>query len=484
MQHTLSVDLSTGVIELGDVQYRLRGRWDRFFLACLAEDASGFGIDAARLQVGLSAQGLVRALAPIQLSRLLDRVGDALQFLSAELPVRLAIQHPSRSRTRGPWRIEGGLVAIQVLGRQAPVLQPFVSPAEVFSLTEAARNDSELPFSLALRMKRAVEAFWNADIDRAIGWLADDASWAGESAALCSLRRLRLAEFLVSRGDYAQAQRILDALADSTLPDLVRRLLQPHLNIAQLRLRYAADPLANHGRIGARIGRALADPSTALWQAPDSAALAEHLHLQALCQRRRLEADDRPAHHPSSRAQCQAMLQSFHAAFLLCLVARDHERAQHVCANLAYAHQRLFKRDPAAESDVHRALEWHGLSFALHTCFGGSENSAWEYIFLGELWLESSVARDAVRGDRLRLLWHDRAPDTLAFYEAACEVARQTADPRQIGYTLNNRSRFLQHTRDAAGLRKALPEARRWFEANPAVLQLLQAEGYVVPLAG
>lgn len=327
-----------------------------------------------------------------------------------------------------------------------------------------------------------MESLWSRDVRSALQRLADPALWLGASPALEGLRRMRWAEALTSCGDHAKARGLISELAYAASGDVVERVLIAHTTVTAQRQRYAEDPVGNYQDVLRSFEYEIALPSSPVWRAPDAAALAERLQLHALCLRRSIESAEGGGSTTTVAGllrDCTLMQQCFHAAYLLFFIARGYDRAQHVCANLAYAHQQMAQC--LGGDHVVRALEWHRLSFGLHTAFGGGENSAWEYIFLGELWLQSEEARTLLGQDRLRVGWECGIPDERHFYEHVCTVAAQTCDPRQFAYAQQIRYRFALQARDGRWLRQVTGEFASWLNGQPAMRSLMQAEGYELP---
>ena len=238
-------------------------------------------------------------------------------------------------------------------------------------------------------------------------------------------------------------------------------------------------PAALPSALQVELRRSLAQPAPTLALA-DSSDWAEQFHLLALCERRVLQHEMPWQTRPQDGAlHATPLLRAAHAALLLFLLVRNYDKTQHVCANLAYAHQKL--APDLGEPHWQMAVRWHALSFGLHASFGGVESSAWEYIYLGELWLDSPQAREACRTPGLDASWGDDTPAQLSFYDRACRIAEQIGEPRQMAYTLLNRQRFATQLRAPRARDDSLRRLRKLLQAHPELERLLLRENYSLP---
>jgi len=466
----------------------LAGQWDAAFLASLAPP-NGQGeapeLDASAMAAALANYGLARAMTPTDWGRILDRLTAKLNSLTAGGPASARILFAPRRKTGGPWRLVSTVPVRSIRPAAVPPTPPRPSSSDrtvdMPGTPWLMLSDSDDPYravQLADRLKRAVEALWKAMPDEAIALLNDESAWTQESLALGLLRRLRLAEALGSVGRHEEARAVLARDEAQLRQPGLGAIFQPHASLTGLRLDYGASPVSHYAAVHTRLARDLASYWNSGTSRVDATTWAEHLHLAALCQRRQLE-QDADATPDGGRAAVRAMLHSFHAAFLLFMLVRNYERAQHVCANLAYAHHKLALQ--FGEPHWTLAVDWHGLSFAMHATFGGAESSAWEYIYIGELWLSSAAAQEAFRSRMLRAGWNDLTPDKARFYEEACRIARQLGDPRQQAYTLLNRYRFQLTVHTPLLRQAALQELLGFLASHPTQHQLLQQEGYPLP---
>ena len=377
----LIVDAHRQRIEFDGRAVTTNGRWDAAFLHCLAAGRHGSPNRAASVDVvqrALVSFGSRRPLAAAQWGRIIDRLRAALRQLDPTLTLEKRLCHAPRGKTGGPWWWHAGTdLALDCVVVEAPPEDEVGSAHSLAALDPgialAQRPGGFDTLRLASRFKQAMEAWWKALPEHACELLADGPPWAAESDTLRALRQLRLAELHTGLGQFDAAVALLQSLSDQASPPAV---LAPHIAVARWRLAYAQDPLAQHARVGDGLRDALSAYGQRGSPTLDATAWAEHCHLLALCERRTLEHDLPLAQGEDDlSARLEPLLRSAHAALLLFLVVRNYERAQHVCANLAYAHQKLAGWLRGEHWAL--AVEWHALSFALQASFGGAESSAW-----------------------------------------------------------------------------------------------------------
>ena len=463
----------------------VRGRHDLPFLAVLvagghhsAERAASASKVTAALQVlGLPATSLMAK----DWHRILTRLDEALSTLGPASQ-RLAVDHAPRSKTIGPWWLvlpEGLVIEFH------PPLQtgtPWANSAESVRPPRLAHGLlEEDTVRLTGALKRATELMWNGLLEDAVAAYCDDDAWLGEAAELRALRLLRCADTEITLGRHTAARMRL-ALAASAVRDQPGEvLLRPHLQAVLLRCDYAENPHQHYARVMQTL-RPLVQAWCIAPAEVDAAALGERLNLLCLCERRVVEAGMGGTSANGSEISIARMLAAAHGALFCFLLVQNHEKAQYACANLAYAHQRMAAGGNAAH--WHLAVEWHALSFGFSEGFQQSENSAWEFIFLGELWLASAEARAAFERADLRAAWRNQDPSSPHFYAGACALADSLNDPRQRAYAWLNRARFAEHAGLAAERDSARAVLAAHLTLHPAVRQLLLDEGYPLPIPG
>jgi hypothetical protein len=315
---------------------------------------------------------------------------------------------------------------------------------------------------MALLWKGVPEAAWQQ---------LDDASrWRGAGQALQALLAVLRGEVLVKLRRFAEAQLALDlarAQVNAGAPSLA--FLLEHIEVQRLRARYAEQPHLAHGALLPELRR-----QQLRSRGIDPAPLSDLLNVELLCLRRKLEAGGGlPA--TERQALLTALERAAWAALFGFMASRQFERVQSTAANLAYAYQQV--AGLIGPRLLGLAMGWHAVAAKIHLALDLSWNSAWEYIFIGELWLRSPEAREAA----LQLRWQGESPAQLAFYRAGVREAERSADPRQQAHALLNLHQHARLKRKPGPAAEAAQQLQRLLGQHPALKRLLEAEGYVLP---
>lgn len=476
------VDMSCQRISVdGQPAVAVRGKFDLQFLAILTiggHYSARRGANAALMSARLHAMGLpVELLSAKSWHRIVDRLTLALQLLH-DAPI---LRYAPRGKTTGPWWLDlptGTVIELHPVQTSLLPLEPSLSASRSGAprLARSLRDDDVLRLLAAL--KRATELAWNGLLHDAVAELSAEGVWHGESFELKALRLLRCADIEITLSRYTDARVHLDAAADAVRGEACEVLMHPHLQVVRQRCDYAEKPQQNYVRVGDALRRLTQGWSTAACQT-DAAALGEQLNLLGLCERRAVEAGFGNPDPEGFNQRMTRLLEASHGAMFCYLLVQNHEKVQYVCANLAYAHQRIAAL--AGPAHWRLAVEWHAMSFDFSEGFQQSENSAWEFIYIGELWLASADARVAFRQAELRASWRNHDPATLDFYLAACTLADTLSDPRQKAYAWLNRFRFAEHTRRVHERDEAWGVLADHLALHPNIHKLILDEGYRLP---
>lgn len=270
-----------------------------------------------------------------------------------------------------------------------------------------------------------------------------------------------------------------------TLADSVLRSLE---HVSRNRLQYTRSPAVNfQGLLDARHG--VYDALRPLPGEVNVSGFSDRWNLLMLCERRWLEANARTAAPEAWAAHVNSMQSLGHGALFMCQAGQLHERAQNVCANLAYAYQRVSALASGRQLDGEQesakyldlAMQWHALSLSYRLRFDLPDNSAYEMIFLGELWLSGRRAREAFERNAFKIAWLGHRPDEPSFYQRAWDSAALVNDPRQMAYCALNKLGFAQHVRDVDMRERAMQKLRTVLTAHPELARVLADEGYALP---
>lgn len=471
-----------------------RQQWLCAFLLLLVQSSERPTRRLIREDLELALRRFGRGTEPLH-AKQAQRLVDGLQRMFAELGLADAFEarfscEPA-CKTTGPWkwtsRPQDVLVTREVAAAQADSTAPPVRWLP--SLT--SEQGSSAAINVALQMLQALAHQWDGNTAQALSALAPSPVWDGASSAMLALRQVKRADLLVALRDFAAAEQALEDAANKvgkggTLADSVVRSL---LHVSKARLQYTRSPSINFqdlldGRHGVN------DVLKPLHGEVNLCGFADRWNLLMLCERRWLEANARTADAEPWADHIDALQRLGHAALFMSLAGQLHERAQNICANLAYAYQRL-----SALAEVHRpagepaasgryldlAMQWHSLSLSYRLRFDLPDNSAYEMIFLGELWLSSQRAREAFERNAYNVAWLGLRPDEPSFYLRAWECAELVNDPRQMAYCALNKLGFARHTRDPALQDRALQRLRHVLTTHPDLANVLADEGYAVP---
>lgn len=423
--------------------------------------------------VPLSRADLAQVLRPLGLhgdlcARQMLRVWAAVEAMFAEVGASAGLAqrlvHGPRARSSGPWA--WAVLAGDELRLDAQQAPCHPSAGWCFS----HRGEADTSLALFAELGQVVSLMWKGLPAEAWRLLDDDSRWEGASAALTALLSLLRGEVLAKQRRFGSAYAALDlaqAQVSAGPPSLAFLLEQ--IGVQRVRARYAEQPEVVYATLLPEV-RALQRSSRGF----DPNALADLLNVEALCLRRRLEA---AGHLPlgDRMALLAAMERAALASMFGYMAGRQFERAQCACANLAYACQRVAGvTDPAWSG---RAMRWYAVSTQMHESLDLSWNSAWEYVFIGELWLGSPSAREAA----MAISWQGAHPGELGFYEAGVREADHSADPRQQAHTRLNLYEYARLMQLPAVATGAVQSLWACLDAAPDLLGLLQDEGYQLP---
>lgn len=498
----MEIDAWNNRLRLNGLEQAPRAQWLCAFLQVLVESSRRHSRRLTRqdLEHALARFGRPAStpLAAKQMQRLVDGLRSVFVAVGHADAFDARFICQPLGKTTGPW-VWSGLPGDETIFIASAAQRSRVAAS---SSSSSGTNHTMLPAlaeaalgqqtaELTALMKQAYAQSWDGHQELAIEVLTSPDAWRLASPELNALRWVKCGDLLVGRRDFEGANRCFDtaqAHLQSKNP-LADGVLTPLLMAARLRLHYHRQPVANYQDLLDSAYAAQA-PHHPLPGEANPSGHADRLNLLMLCERRWLEAHAQSADAEQWANHLEAMLRCGHAAIFLCLAAQLHERAQNVCANLAYAHQRLAMLDrkaaggtPMADGQhLQRAIEWHALSLSYRLRFDLPDNSAYEYIFLGEFWLSGAAARAAFEKVALHVAWLGMRPDQASFYTHACACAQLLRDPRQQAYTALNKYRFGRFARNPKVESKGLALLSEVLAAHPDLHKVLVDEGYAVPV--
>ena len=490
----IEIDTRHSRVRLDGAAVQPRQPWLCAFLLLLIQSSSRAGRRLTRADLEQALQRFGRGAEPLhakQVQRLVDglRVLFASQGLAEGFDARFVCE-PAH-KTAGPWgwTPQPGDALVQRGEQELQGAAPSSSGVDWLP-TLAAPESHHQAVSVAMQMQQALAQQWEGNTALALEALDSPTAWEGGSRQILAFRELKRADLFANLRDFDTAERHLNAalaltsgrntLADSVVISMA--------HVSRTRLHSTRSPALHFQEIL----DAAHGVSTAQMPMPGEAnacGFADRWNLLMLCERRWLEAHVGTAHAEAWATHLDAMQRLGHGALFMCLAANLHERAQNVCANLAYAYQRVSalaatrSPDGARESTQHMetAIEWHALSLSYRLRFDLPDNSAYELIFLGELWLSGPKARAAFDRYAFHIAWLGLRPDEAAFYQRAWECAALVNDPRQMAYCALNKLGFARHTRNGTMQALALQDLRGLLRAHPDLAKVLSDEGYAIP---
>lgn len=420
-----------------EVPYQFQRRWECQILSMLlVEGQVGQALNADTLQQTLRQKGQPKNLNRAQLQRLF---GCLTVFLT-DLPGQpLILKIAPRQSTVGPWML---FFSTQIIFHNAEIVA-------------SAKSD---------------EVQWQYP-----RLLAVTSQTGAELKEVCvNTLHLLLSELLNSdafalKGEYREAINILQHFDTSLLTEEAQALILLRESVWQKRLGYfenarqlvqkvmecapKLDPgITNYAgfllqRIDYDESPAQAHP--ALWHSstPPQMALQsdwrlmpEWHNLRALLARRRLLALNQSIGYSKNNKNIvleetpvslnQYALKHFQSAIYWALQQRDWDRLQAYVCNLAFHLQEML---PLGFVTVNQVFNWHRLILSYTDKLNLAQDSAWEFIFFGEFWLNHHAEiSDNSQAYSLSNLIEDLTPSQEDFYLLGLEKLNNCADDRQI----------------------------------------------------
>lgn len=479
----IQIDLEANTFTVDGRRVPLRHHRAGLFLACLVQAGQHRqALEAAVFVLRWQQRNEQAAPDRTAMRRVVQAVQDALDAVPSLGAERL--QFRSRAKTVGPWSL-----AMKPAERWHVAPLPAGAARGVRALTATASADAtgtaaepalaSLAASVQPQPTLAVLAMVMVADDLArqakfalaaqhLVEQAGNAALSAEGLAVLSLRQVRYWRRASLPGKALAALQAADAAARRAPPAL-RGGLQADCAVQRARLIYDANTVGQVQRLDlARLRRHV--------QVATSPRLNwEWANLQGLVLRARIDKlmpTARPQRAPALR---DLALRAYAAALYWLAVAQDPYHTQAVIINYAYLLQRLAVWELAPT--LGDAVEAYRLALTISHRFELLEDSAWDYIMLGKLWLMHPQVRKQVRVNDL--LWPGgRSPSEVAFYERACELAQGSGDVRQHIRALDLHARYLRETGHGFRASQVLAHCNQLLAAHADARRQLQAEGF------
>jgi hypothetical protein len=175
---------------------------------------------------------------------------------------------------------------------------------------------------------------------------------------------------------------------------------------------------------------------------PNTSTQWEWFNLKALTLRRHIEKQLQ-LYGPSPIIESLAtqVLHEFSSAYFWTLISKNPYLNQAVACNYAYNLYWLHSKNLYPNLDA--CIAWFKLAHTIVDKFDLPQDSAWDFLMLGDIYLSSHLARQLIKTDVLS--WPEQTnPGHETFYQRALELARKYGDTRQEITALNQLAGFLQ----------------------------------------
>ena len=512
-------------------------RWEAVFLAVLQRASlCNAQVTAGQFAVVLSNAGQAARFNRMQMKRLIDSCEAGIDSLLGDGAFAQRFSHVPRKRTVGPWRwVAQPGDGVEVV---APVAFGMDMDDAAATVAVAVNAPAQRVQLLAENAPPLMHSFLVALADADKFAMAGDHSLAADGyAALLQERNLtaegrvllliRQARCLKRAGEMAATREVLHqalAVADFGVADsgLDVRRKHPHPNPlpparegakplrAMSRRRACAKPTQVFGDPGARFmaeylltrvgydeapARNFRAVASALGQCvPQAVAMpygtAEWHNTMGLTQRRvaqaawatHSEADESARAHLADDTNAAEALAWDHlcSSVYWALSSRDFDNVQNFLVNMGMHCAAM--HDIGLRAGVEDAFAFYELGLAYAGDFACGEDTAWEHVVLGNLWLDFPHLRErfADRPTLTGLAAKSGRPGNERFFAAAIDVARRKGDARQHALALQCAFRYGEQVAKLDVQRNAASELNALCKSKKGLREALGVPGNVV----
>jgi tetratricopeptide (TPR) repeat protein len=460
-------------------------RWEACFLDLLMAQSlsqSKKPLDLETFNKAVAALGQKTLVNRMQISRILASIVSGFQAIGRGPWVRARLKFSQREKTVGPWRwveTNQSVQAAQVAQGANTVGVPFVTVTLKRNIPKLTKECSGKLIRLMLaNFLEADSLAFDGDYYQAID-VFDSRNLTSASGATKSMIAIRKARWFILTGqlDAAEALLMHTELISSKMPIEQSQWVRLHARNLLLRTQYVRNPVLSSPGIIKELTSLKRAPSIA----PDPLLAAARANLLSLAHRRRMESYKRNQDRLKAKKHFIRAMDSLSTALLCNLAANSYELVQMCCVNMAYLQQKALAM--RVISSIDEVFAWYAIAFAWNNKFNLSENSTWEFIMVGELFLLEPRAQERFAITAAKLHWQGLRPDQSKFYRAALSNAQRQSEPDQIIHAL-----FIAYTFEerfgSASLAKTY--AAQWAEfcaQNPRQLESLKTQGYKLPKA-
>ena len=468
----IKIDTTNNCVHMEDGRvHEFPRRWEATLLALLAQcHDSGKQLTSAALDQELACRGQAQLLNRAQRQRLFANIQAFIDGLSDQ---SMSLTYAPRKATVGPWalQIAAGLkvVVIPKHGDMAEAGEATCGkgPPAIKLLTHTSLPD----------LRRLLSHLIVAEGFAAEGNYLDASECLRQTFSLPlsrdakALLQLREAQYQKCQGNFITARKIILALLDSDANNIQDKGLLDFARFYLDRIEYDASP----GQSWKGIKSMGYIPESGNFH--DFRITPEWHNLRALLARRCLL-------HLPVEAKCEVLanhelaLGHYEAAIYWGISARDWGRVQAYIANLAY---HLYCVIPRGLSEPIEVCRWYALVINHEEKLDVGHDSALDFIFLGEFWLD--YEHELTRADDLTIQIGNFHPKNEDFYLAAIKRLEECSDLRQIAIAWINYARFVKRRKLTAKMPLAKKALQRLFVLQPTLKASLDADGYALHLA-
>ncbi|NMM28291.1 MAG: hypothetical protein HHJ12_13630 [Glaciimonas sp.] len=467
---------------------RFTQRWEATLLAMLLMQArANRDLQTDMLRIELERRGQTQPLNRTQYSRLIKSLTEGLDRIPGR-PVLL--EYGPRKATVGPWRLRFKTPCAFEVDKSDMIgsIEASASASFVGEGDQSKHIPWPYPLMLSVRAPDALHKLLSACL------ISDAFAAQGNfHSALetlqpiysqplsCDLRvMLNLREALYSKrlGEFTEARAFALKVLKADPAQLQDPTLRQHASFLLDRIDYDESPGTAHIRLWDLANAPSPTLGADLRTAPD------WHNLRALLARRRLLGIATRQIPPGSDPNVQKLhhhaLLHLETAIYWALSLKDWEKLQAFVANVAFHLQSVL---PLGLSNVRQIFAWYALMMNYAEKLDAGKDSAWEYLFLGEFWLDHEqelrqTSQPACSASDPFYIIQEMHPAYENFYLRAIERIQHCADYRQVAIAQINYLRFIQAhlgPKKKAAAEKALCAL---LQNVPSLRDQLEAEGY------
>lgn len=401
------------------------------------------------------------------IKRLVEAADKALRDITNAVPQR--ITYPARCLTTGPWRLFSKPHEQWV--KQPDLIENLTTDRNP-ALTQC--GDALVASQFAHDIAIIDAQIHIGDYKEAAQLLAIQLQRPGLSDECGCLLGLRL---VVALRSGAEQNNIPSYLADielraARLPVRLRTYF-----LGEVAMFLARDTF-NHSPVNASSDINFMQLRRHLDASPNTSTQWEWYNLKALTLRRHIEKQlQLHGTTPIIDSLATQVLHQFSAAYFWTLVSKKPYLNQVVACNYAYNLYWLYSKKLYPNLDA--CIAWFVLAHTIVDKFDLPQDSAWDFLMLGDIYLSSQQARQLIKTDVLS--WPEQTnPGHETFYQRALELAQKYGNLRQEITALNQLAGFLQL--QGSGLQRQAAQKQRdaLMSLHKAIAAEMLKDGFIL----